>query len=484
MNSKNSNLEVIDITQYCKERADHWDNVARKSWKGLGGFYHEQLKHYYRLLVSPGQRVLELGCSSGDLLAALDPSVGVGVDFSGKMIGSATMKHPGLRFICADVHDLSLKGTFDVIILSDLINDLMDLQYVIKHLHDLMHPGSRIIMNFYNNIWRFPLKIASRMKLSTPNMEQNWFAKEDVTNLLELSGFNEIRHHQRILFPLRIPFLSTLANRYLVNFWPFYHFAMTHFVVARSVMLPRRIGREKKPIVSVIVPARNEEGNIENVFKRTPEMGEGTELVFVEGGSKDDTYGAIERAMVKFPKRNCTLLKQKGTGKGDAVRMGFDNAVGEILMILDADLTVPPEYLPRFYEALVSERGEFINGVRLVYPMENESMRFFNMLGNKFFSLAFSWVLGEPIKDTLCGTKVLWKHDYEEIVRNRSYFGDFDPFGDFDLIFGATKLNLKVVDLPIRYKNRTYGTTNINRWQHGWLLVKMLVFAARRLKFV
>ena len=152
-------------------------------------------------------------------------------------------------------------------------------------------------------------------------------------------------------------------------------------------------------------------------------------------------------------------------------------------MILDADLTVPPEDLPRFYEALVSGKGEFINGVRLVYPMEKEAMRTLNFLGNKFFSLAFSWLLGQPIKDTLCGTKVLWKQDYERIAANRSYFGDFDPFGDYDLIFGAAKLNLKIIDLPIRYRERTYGSTNISRWKHGLLLMRMVAFAARRIKF-
>ena len=178
------------------------------------------------------------------------------------------------------------------------------------------------------------------------------------------------------------------------------------------------------------------------------------------------------------------LLRQTGIGKADAVRLGFQHASGDILMILDADLTVPPENLPRFFEALVSGKGEFINGVRLVYPMEEQAMRSLNLLGNKFFSTAFSWLLGQSIKDTLCGTKVLWKKDYEIIAANRSYFGDFDPFGDFDLIFGAAKQNLKIVDLPIRYRERTYGSTNISRWKHGMLLMRMVAFAARRIKFV
>jgi glycosyltransferase involved in cell wall biosynthesis len=206
--------------------------------------------------------------------------------------------------------------------------------------------------------------------------------------------------------------------------------------------------------------------------------------VFVEGHSKDDTYAAIARAMQNDPKRRCQLLRQSGMGKGDAVRLGFAHASGDIVMILDADLTVPPEDLPRFYEALRSNKAELANGVRLVYPMERQAMRPLNLIGNKFFSVAFSWLLGQPIKDTLCGTKALWKADYDKIAASRSYFGDLDPFGDFDLIFGAAKLGLKMLDIPIRYRERTYGTTNIQRWSHGWLLLKMLVLAAARIKFV
>jgi len=177
-------------------------------------------------------------------------------------------------------------------------------------------------------------------------------------------------------------------------------------------------------------------------------------------------------------------LKQAGTGKGDAVRAGFAAATGDMLMILDADMTVAPEDLPRFYEAMVTAKGEFINGVRLVYPMEGRAMRFFNILGNKFFAAAFSWLLGQPIRDTLCGSKVMWRRDYQRLAANRAYFGDFDPFGDFDLLFGVAKLNLKIVEMPVRYYSRRYGDTNISRWRHGLLLLRMVVFASRRIKFV
>jgi len=305
---------------------------------------------------------------------------------------------------------------------------------------------------------------------------------DDITSLLALADCEVVKRSQEILLPLPIPGMSALCNRFIVKLWPFKHLALTNIIVARPRGHSQKL--DKPPRVSVIVPARNEEGNIRSIFARTPEMGDGTELVFVEGHSRDGTYKAIEEFMAAHPERSCQLHRQTGVGKGDAVRLGFARAKGEVLMILDADLTVPPEDLPRFFEALWSGKGEFINGVRLVYPMEKQAMRFLNLLGNKFFSIAFSWLLGQPIKDTLCGTKVLWKRDYEAIAANRAYFGDFDPFGDFDLIFGAIKLNLKLTDLPIRYRERTYGTTNIDRWAHGWLLLKMVAFAARRLKFV
>ncbi|MCL1915395.1 MAG: glycosyltransferase family 2 protein [Desulfovibrionaceae bacterium] len=233
----------------------------------------------------------------------------------------------------------------------------------------------------------------------------------------------------------------------------------------------------------MVIPARNEAGNIENALLRTPEMGAGTEIIFVEGNSTDNTWESITEAIARHPERRCKALRQPGKGKGDAVRAGFAVAEGDILMILDADLTMPPETLPQFFEAIASNHGEFINGVRLVYPQEKEAMRFFNLVGNKFFSLAFSWLLGRPIKDTLCGTKVLSRANYLKIAANRAYFGDFDPFGDFDLLFGAARQNLKIVDLPVRYRERTYGETNISRWRDGFILLRMVLFALNRIKF-
>jgi len=465
---------------YQQSRSAHWDRIARKrdTWRGMGRWYHHRLEEVYRFHVSPNQRILEIGCGTGGLLAALNPSRGVGIDFSEEMICRAGELHPELEFHQVDAHDLSsIQGPFDIIIFSDTVNDLWDVQRVFEQVHRLCIPRTRLIINFYSHLWQTPLNLAQGLNLAAPLQDQNWLTQEDIDNMLRLAGFETVRSSKEILWPLP---LGGFANRFLVRLWPFRSFALSTLVIAR----PEPYRRVEDPTVSVVVAARNEAGNIKSIFERLPQMGRETELIFVEGHSHDDTYATIEKEIPLHPRTPSLLLRQSGIGKADAVRLGFEKAKGDILMILDADLTVPPEDLPRFYEALASGKGEFINGVRLVYPMEKEAMRSLNFIGNKFFSLAFSWLLGQPIKDTLCGTKVLWREDYEQIAANRSYFGDFDPFGDFDLIFGAAKLNSKIVDLPIRYRERTYGTTNISRWRHGLLLMRMVAFAARRIKFV
>ncbi len=487
----NKHLKRIHMTlspsAYQRERRDHWNRVSAQKQKPNrpGAYYQELLHQYFRYMVPAGKRVLEVGCGQGDLLAAMSPTYGVGLDFSERMLDAARKKHPHLFFVQADAHGMPINGKFDVIILSDLVNDLWDVQTVLESLRALCHAKTRLIINFYSNFWRLPLSLVNRLGLGADLLEQNWFAPHDVDNLLHLAGFEIINRRNKILFPLKTFLLNAFFNRYLVNLVPFKWFALTNIVIARlePELLPVS-NRENPPTVSVVVAARNEAGHIDSIFQRLPQLGGGTELIFVEGHSTDNTYETIQEAMKRYPDIQCRLFRQPGKGKGDAVRVGFENAAGDIMMILDADLTVPPEDLHRFYEALAAGKGEFINGVRLVYPMEDQAMRFFNILGNKSFSLAFTWLLEQPIKDTLCGTKVIWKSDYDVLAENRAYFGDFDPFGDFDLLFGAAKLNLKIVEIPVRYRSRKYGETNIDRWRHGWMLLKMVVFAARRMKFI
>lgn len=464
---------------YQQTRMTHWNQVAQKRdhWRGFGRWYHRRIAQIYKFLVNPNQRILEIGCGMGSLISQLKPSHGVGVDFSPEMIARAKQRHPEIEYHQLDAHDLSsLEGTFDIIIFSDTVNDLWDVQLALEGVKKFCTPQTRLILNFYSHLWQLPLTIAQSLNLAAPMLHQNWLTPEDIHNMLRLAGFESIRASNEVLWPLP---LGGFADRYLVKLWPFRELALANFVIARPAPQP-----VKEPSVSVVVAARNEAGNIKSIFERLPKMGSRTELVFVEGHSRDNTYETIADEIPLHPLTPSLLLRQPGIGKADAIRLGFEKASGDILMILDADLTVPPEDLPRFYEAIRAGTGEFINGVRLVYPMEKEAMRTLNFIGNKLFSMAFSWMLGQPIKDTLCGTKVMWKKDYEEIAANRSYFGDFDPFGDFDLIFGAAKLNRKIIDLPIRYRERTYGATNISRWKHGLLLLRMVAFAARRIKFV
>jgi hypothetical protein len=418
-----------------------------------------------------------MGCGLGDLLAAVKPRRGLGVDFSPAMIEQARTRHPELEFQEADVVSWDSPEHFDYVLLSDLVNDLPDVQRVFERALRRGTPDTRLVLNFFNYLWRPVLGFAARLGVKSPTLVQNWLSLADIRNLLHLAGWEVVKTDARILWPLRTPLIAPLLNRWMAPLLK--HLCLSVFVVARP-----RPKEAREYTCSVAIPARNEAGNIEAAVLRTPDMGAGTELIFVEGDSKDNTWEEMQRVAAKYPLRKITCLKQQSTGKGGAVREAFAQARGDLLFILDADLTVPPEDLPKFYQVAASGMADLVNGVRLVYPMEQQAMRFWNMVGNKFFSMAFGWLLGQPIKDTLCGTKVLLRRHYELIAANRSYFGDFDPFGDFDLLFGAARLNLRILDMPVRYSARTYGQTNISRWKHGWLLLRMVWFAARRLKFI
>ena len=469
---------------YQQRRIQHWDAIGQglAGWQGLGGRYHHRLTDIYRSLIMPGASVLELGCFTGDLLASLQPGRGVGVDFSAIVLDDARRRHPELEFIQADVHELNLEDEiFDFIILSDLVNELWDVQTVLEKLRPYCGPQTRLVINTYSRLWELPLTLAKKMHLARPVLSQNWLTVPDLKSILSLSGFETFRSWPEVLCPLSIPIIEPLCNRVLVRFWPLRELALTNILIARPV--PQPPDPNERPSLSIVIPARNEAGNIPRIFESIPDFEARYELIFVEGHSKDDTAQMIRKAIADHPELDCHFIHQTGIGKGNAVREGFAIAQGDILAILDADLTVPFDYLPRFYRAIYQGTGDFINGVRLIYPQEQESMRFFNLIGNKTFSLIISWILDQPIKDTLCGTKVLRRSDYERIAQGRVYFGDFDPFGDFDLLFGAARLNLKIVDLPVRYRGRIYGQTNIQRWKHGWLLLKMTVFALVKLKF-
>jgi len=467
-----------------KEVMEFMDKLAEKRDKYIkrNKYYYKDLIKFLKYNIPEGSSVLEIGCGTGYILNHLKPSKGVGIDISPKMIEVAKTKYNHLTFIQADAESISLNETYDFIIISDTLGYFEDIQQSFSELRKVSHPGTRIIITYHNYLWQILLRIAELLRLKTPQVRLNWLNKNDIKNLLVLEGFDIIKTGSRFIFPKFFPLLSWFFNKYVSQLPFFRYFCLTEYIIARPFVLHPRDNESFS--VSVIIPARNEKGNIENAVKRMQKMGNHTEIIFVEGHSQDGTLDEIKRVAEKYSDRlDIKYYTQDGKGKGDAVRKGFANAIGDILMILDADLTVPPEYLSKFYNAIAAGSGEYINGSRLVYPMGKAAMKTLNIIGNKFFSMMLSWILGQPIKDTLCGTKVLFKKDWEKILKNREYFGDFDPFGDFDIIFGASKLNLKFVEIPIRYKGRQYGETQISRFRHGWLLLKMTMFAARKIKF-
>lgn len=466
--------------QNIKER---FDQLApeRDDWKEKNRYYYEDRKRYLRFLIPEGASVLELGCGTGDCLDALKPARGVGVDFSSETLKIARQKYPALDFIQGDMEELQgIDEDFDYLLLDDVIGHLEDIEETLKGLRRFCRTDTRLVITYYNFLWEPILKLGERIGQKMPQQHQNWLATEDIANLLDLAGFQVVKSESRLLLPKKIPVLSTFLNRYVASLPGIRKLCLCRYIVAR----PLKMREGKDYSTTILIPCRNEEGNVEAAVRRIPPFGSHQEIIFVEGGSKDNTLKAIEEVIEANPDKDIKMTIQDGKGKGNAVRKGFSQASGDILMILDGDLTVPPEDLPKFYRALADDLGEFINGCRLVYPMERMAMRFLNLLGNKFFSMMFTWILNQRFKDTLCGTKVLFREDYLKIHANRGYFGDFDPFGDFDLIFGAVKQNLKVVEVPIRYRERTYGSTNISRFRHGWLLLRMTLFAYRKIKAV
>jgi SAM-dependent methyltransferase len=459
---------------------EYYNSIADKvdKWRRRNRLYYKTINGYYNFVIPQGSHVLEIGSGTGDLLNAVKPSRGVGIDFSQRMVDIAQKKYPHLEFLCQDAEQLKLDEKFDYIILSDILGVLADVQAVLKCIRPLTHERTRLVICNHNYLWTPVIKLAEKIGIKLRQPLQNWLSNRDIELLLTLEEFELIKTERKLLLPVYIPFLNWLFNKIIANLPLLNHLNLIFFMVARPT---EKILKEYT--VSIIIPARNEEGNIENAITRTPQFGLNQEFIFIEGHSKDNTYNEILRVKEKYPDKNIIVLRQTGKGKGNAVREGFEAAKGDILMILDADLTTPPEDMPKFYDAIARNHGEFINGCRLVYPMEKQAMRFLNLLGNKFFGWFFTFILGQRLKDTLCGTKVLFKKDYLKIKENRHYFGDFDPFGDFDLLFGASKLNLKIVEIIVRYRDREYGTTQISRFKHGWLLLKMSLFAAFKLKF-
>jgi len=464
---------------------DYFENIApqRTKIRKQHRYYWDDITDYIQYFVHEQSSVLEVGCGTSEMLHELIAAKKVGIDYSPKMVEEAKKNFPNLDVRLMNANNIELEEKFDVIILSNLIGYVDDIQHIFNEVKKVSHPQTKIIVSYYNTSWEPLLGFAETLGLKTKSPEQNWLTHSDINNLLYLAGFDVYRQVRRTLIPFYIPILSFIFNKYLSKLPILRSMCLNMFSFAMPIETCSE-DLDNRFSTSIVIPARNESGNIENAILRLPKFGKEQEIIFIEGNSTDDTWETIQKIKAKYDHSHKILIgRQDGKGKGDAVRKGFGMATGDILMILDADLTMPPEELPKFYNAIAGFKGDFINGSRLVYAMDKNAMRFLNRLGNKFFSFAFSWLLEQKFRDTLCGTKVIFKKDYERLIINRKYFGNFDPFGDFDLLFGAYKLNLKIVEIPIRYKDRTYGDTNISRFKHGFMLLRMCMFAMRKCKF-
>jgi SAM-dependent methyltransferase len=431
--------------------------------------------------IPPEANVLELGCGEGRTLAALRAAVRHGIDVEPGAVQRARELHPGLRFDEDDAVTFRRPERYDAIICDRLVHRVADVQRMLENASAHLADTGRVYLSCLNFLRTGLTPVAALAGARVPGPPSTWLDQRDVLNLAELAGLSVLSYENRLLLPSPAPLLRPLANRYLAKL-P----GLRRLSVYRVYVLGRRRRPVRgEPSVSVIVPARNEAGNIEAVLARVPVMGRQTEVVFVEGHSRDGTWEEIQRAARAYGgSLRVSSYRQSGIGKGDAVRLGFEKATGDMLMILDADLTVAPEDLPKLYEAMRRGLTDYAHGNRLVYPLEGGAMRPLNRLANLAFGRLFSFLLDRPIGDTLCGTKVIWKSDYARLAKKRAFFGDFDPFGDFDLIFGAVRADLRIVEVPIRYHRRTYGTTNIDRFRDGWLLLKMSFISAQKLKFV
>ncbi len=494
---------LTDLTAFKNDVRAHYDRLApfRDQWYARNRSYYAYLESRLRLLVPPAQAVLELGCGTGNLLAALRPARALGIDVSPRMIEIAAHKYPRLQFRVDDAETVESRPPFDYVIASDLVGDLLDISAMLDRVHALSHGQSRLILTFHNPALEGLLRAAQRAGAAMTPARQNWIGPRDLADLLRLGDFTVEHIESGLLLPLPIPILASVANTKLARLPGPRYFNLVNIVVARPVK-PRP--RPRPLTCTVVIPCRNEVNNIEPAVARMPDLGMHTEILFVDGSSTDGTVERIEELQARHRgQKDIKLLHQTARpstgarsehtdanapvamlklGKGDAVRKGFDAASGDVLMILDADLTVPPEDLPAFFAPLATGKADFVNGTRLIYPMEERAMKFVNYLGNKFFSVLFTWLLGQRIRDTLCGTKALQKADYLKIKAGRAYFGEFDPFGDFDLLFGAARLGLRIVDVPVRYRRRVSGVTKVRVLRHGWLLLRMSLVALRKFK--
>jgi hypothetical protein len=462
-----------------------YNNIAdtRKKYLNRNKFYHRNILRFFSMCIPKNSTILELGCATGDLIGQLQPSTGVGVDISDSMVSIGRQKYPSIQFVCENAEAFETNMVFDYIILSGIVGSVDNIQILLEKAQKWSSTDTRIFIDFYNPLWHPIIKLGEKIGLKMPELTRNWLSVDDIENFLYISGYQVIKRKYLMVFPKYIPLISYLLNKLIGNLPLIRRLSLNNVVVARPA---RPIAESERKKCSVVITCRDEEGNVEGLVTRMPKMGSNTEIMFVEGHSKDNTVARIEELIKKYPDKDIKLLKQKGIGQGDAFRYGFDNASGDFVIWLEADLTTPPEEAIHFWNAYINNQGEYVNGSRFIYKMERSAMPLFNFLGNRFFGILFTSLLKQRFTDTLCGFKAISKTNYIKIRKQIDFFGDFDPFGDFELIFGAVKNNLKVAEIPVHYQPRQYGESKaygqsfFSFMNHALLLLRMSMIAFRK----
>jgi len=475
-----TNWGLPALQQVRETRRRHQESLAgqRSKWIRANKYFYGRVQRLLRFIVEPGKRVLELRCETGDFLASTKPNYGVGVEISDAMLACAKAEHPELNFVKSDPEELDLHESFDYIVF-DHIFDTVDILRAFDRVRAHCTPDTRLIIINYNQFWQPILELATRLRLRSRFVEPNWVSEDDIRGFLRLAGFRPVRKHRLLLFPKYFPLLSTFFNDFLARLPGIRRLCLMQVMVARPVAQPQQAS---DVTVSVIVPCRNEAGNIRHAAERIPDMGRHTEILFCDDKSTDGTADEVRRMQHLYPEKDIRLVDGPGICKAENVWAGFRAARGDVLMILDADLTVMPEELPFFFRAIVEGQGGFINGSRLVYPMQELAMKFANILGNKFFSQVFSFLLDQRIKDTLCGTKVLWRKDWLRLQPLIGSWGIRDLWGDYELLFGASKLHLDIVEIPVHYQERIHGVTKMTKvFSNGWRMMRICWHAWLRL---
>ncbi len=457
-----------------EESRKHFQQIANQydKWKKKNAYYYSQLKRLFSSFIPPGSDVLEIGCGTGDILNSVNPRKGLGVDISPRMLDIAKAKYPHLSFTVCEAENLKVEGKYDYVIMSDLIEHLSDVWKAIGELKKVTNPQTRLIISFINPFWEPLLMLGERLGLKMPEGAHNRLLSEDIINLLALHDFTVEDKGYRVLIPKNIPGISDFLNRYAPHIPLLRNYCFVQYLIARPTVAKVK-GRGLSS--SIIIPCFNEAANIKSCINRVPACGKPTEIIVVDDGSVDGTSRVVQE--MRSECKNLRIISYSpNRGKGYAVRKGFEAASGDVLMILDADMAVPPEELPRFLLPLEEGKAEVVNGTRMVYPMEGQAMRQLHLWGNKIFSIIFTWLVGQRLTDTLCGTKVILKKDFERMKMGRC------PWGDFDILLGVAKLGLKMVEMPVHYKTRKAGKSKMKTFRHGLVLLGMCAYGFKELK--